>query len=84
MRDGKLHQLWKEGNAYYFFGQAYKEYNMSPPEYMARQPATATAPGVVIAPTNPGLVDAYPSNTYITSANVHRIYAVDMDSGAVY
>ena len=83
MRDGKLYQLWKEGNAFYFFGQAYKEYNMSVPDNTLPQPATMGPTGVV-TPARPGNIDPYRTTTTTTHANVHRIYAVDMDSGAVY
>ncbi|HEX3934983.1 MAG TPA: hypothetical protein VHW43_09925 [Puia sp.] len=82
MRDGKLYQLWKEGNAFYFFGQAYKEFNMEVPDNRLPQPATK-GPAGIVSPGKPGHTDPNPPTT-TTHANLHRIYTVDMDSGAVY
>jgi hypothetical protein len=80
MRDGKLHQLWKEGNAFYFFGQAYKESKGTTQVYTPPQPATMGPVGV-ISPGKPGYYTPY---TMTTTATVRRVYTVDMDSGAIY
>ncbi len=81
MRDGKLHRLWKEGNAFYFLGQTYKERTSTTEEY-TQPPRTTVGPtGSVISPARPG--GWYPV-TMTTKATVHRIYTVDMDAGTIY
>lgn len=78
MRDGKLYQLWKEGNAFYFFGQTYKEiYNPVGPQSpeQNQQPLFGYT-------TNPA--NSQPPNTIKSEVNVNRIYTVDMDSGVAY
>jgi hypothetical protein len=83
MRDGKLHQLWKEGNAFYFLGQAYKEYHMEVPDNTLPQSATRGPTGIV-SPGKPGNTDPNSTTMTTTHATVRRIYTVDMDSGAIY
>ena len=78
MRDGKLYQLWKEGNAFYFFSEAYKEI------YTANSPRAAreNQQGIIGYYNYPA--DAGPPNTTRSEVNVNRIYTVDMDSGAAF
>jgi len=78
MRDGTLYPLWKEGNAFYFLGQAYKEiYTWKSP-----QAAQQNQQGVIGYYNYPA--DSGPPGTTKSETNVHRIYTVDMDSGTVY
>jgi hypothetical protein len=78
MRDGKLYQLWKEGNAFYFLGQAYKEtYTWNSP-----QAAQQNQQGIIGFYTYPATSGPPGSTKWET--NVRRVYAVDMDSGVVY
>jgi len=92
MRDGKLYPLWKEGKAFYFLSQAYKEHTgLGNPMYTPGTPATT--PGMVpvhtpnafpatrFAPGTPAMV-VVPITKVGT--NTQRIYTVDMDSGTVY
>jgi len=78
MRDGKLYKLWKEGNAYYFFSQAYKETNYH--NYIPSTPPTVNAAGALTAPS----ATYYIPNTVTTKTKPQRIYTVDMDSGVAY
>lgn len=80
MHDGKLYQLWKEGNAFYFFSQAYKENKVTSPEYILPKSPTVGPTGIV-SPGSPGYT--VPSTTTVTSTQ-QRIYTIDMDSGVVY
>jgi hypothetical protein len=77
MRDGKLYPLWKEGNAFYFIGQAYKEIYtaVGPPSAQQQQ-------GIIGRYDYPA--DSGPPGTRKSEVNVHRIYTVDMDSGSAY
>ena len=78
MRDGKLYQLWKEGNAFYFFSQAYKEiYTPVGPGY------TQQNQQYIFGHTDDP-AHSQPPNTIQSELNVSRIYTVDMDSGVVY
>ncbi|WP_188938183.1 hypothetical protein [Puia dinghuensis] len=87
MRSGSLYPIWKEGKAFYFFGQAYKESTSpAPPVYVPGTPATVSgvgAPGVapMYTPGTPGMIAP---GTMKTASNKQRIYTVDMDSGGVY
>jgi len=89
MRDGKLYPLWKEGKAFYFFSQAYKEYDVpNPPVYGPNmQPAVQTGAYLLSSPGPAGLTSKGPiSQPWVTKSarNRRRIYTVDMDSGSVY
>lgn len=91
MRDGKLYPLWKEGKAFYFYSQAYKEYNYpSPPVYMplsGQSPVSAAdillsgPPPPGTTPTNGGITTPWITKT---AHNKQRIYTLDIDSGSVY
>jgi hypothetical protein len=78
MRDGKLYPIWKEGKAFYFVGQAYKEI------YTPNSPEAAREDQQGIIGTYGYPADSGPPNTTGSEVNVRRIYTVDMDSGAVY
>jgi hypothetical protein len=93
MRDGKLYPLWKEGKAFYFFSQAYKEYNLpnppatwpGAPRYDPQYPVTA-ADVLLSGPPPPGTTQPNLSQPWVTKTarNRQRIYTLDMDSGSVY
>ena len=92
MRDGKLYPLWQEGKAFYFFSQAYKEYNLpNPPiNYGPGMQSPVTAADILLSgPPPPGFTPNTTggiSQPWIskTARNRQRIYTVDMDSGNVY
>lgn len=79
MRDGKLYPLTKEGKAFYFTSQAYKEYD-SDPNLRKRYLLSANDP---LPPTTAAPDHYIPGNTR-TQYTVQRIYSVDMDTGVVY
>jgi hypothetical protein len=80
MRDGKLYELWKEGNAFYFFGQAYKEFTREIDNEVPTQLPTKVPNGTII-PGKPGYTT---QNYYKETSNQKRIFTVDMDSGGIY
>ena len=91
MRGGILYQVWKEGNAFYFYSQAYKEITrIAPPVYVPGTPGTFSpnggfVPGGGIGGVyTPGTSPTVIGGTQKVSSNKQRIYTVDMDSGGVY
>ena len=93
MRDGKLYPLWKEGKAFYFFNQAYKEHTaVDIPAYTTGIATAGPAPTPVqkypaAIPTttlSPGVQALVAVPLTKVGTNAQRIYAVDMDSGNVY
>jgi hypothetical protein len=91
MRDGKLYPLVREGKAFYFYGQAYKENLKLDPNSAPGILSGASAldilldggyqPGSMTPQGAPGTLT--PGLTKI-GFNRQRIYSVDMDSGTVY
>lgn len=81
MRDGKLYAVWKEGKAFYFFSQAFRENTVPVGELVpAIIPSTLGANGG-FTPGSPAML--IPDNMKIVT-NKQRIYTVDMDSGIIY
>ncbi|HEY4109368.1 hypothetical protein [Puia sp.] len=81
MREGRLFPVWKEGKAFYFYSQAYKEWTMQDLQVVTPTPSVITPTGRLI-PGSPG--GFYPGPTRKVPSLQQRIYTVDMDSGGVY
>jgi len=81
MRDGILLMVWKEGKAYYFMSEAYKEQANNNRVYTPGSPPI-NAPNGAVIPGSPGYWS--PAGPPLFTSNTQRIYTVDMDSGHIY
>lgn len=92
MRDGILLPVWKEGNCFYFLGQAYKERQV--PRATPLDPFPGSLRQRLDDSVRDGTgADAAPDPSYnrnLYSGNskyavqLQRIYTVDMDTGKIY
>jgi hypothetical protein len=92
MRDGVLLPVWKEGNSFYFLGQAYKERSMprptpddpSPLSLRQRFDDSVRDGTPADAAPDPGYNRNYYSGNSRYAVQLQRIYTIDMDSGKIY
>ena len=92
MRDGVLLPVWKEGNSFYFLGQAYKERSVPRPtpndpfplSLKQRLDDSVRDGTPTDAAPDPGYNRNYYSGNSRYAVQLQRIYTIDMDSGKIY